>query len=204
MKHFFQHIIDYLSNLSMELITWIGGSLMGIVAFHKAVVKPTWDYIKAAQERERLQLVQSEKIDKIWSEVSTNGGGSIKDAIGRIEKRQILSEQRAKVTANRLELAYTSYNARGECIEASLYFCRLIGRSEGELIGNQWLSCIHKEDRHRFMEEWNEAIESGIELNTEYRITTLSGDTLKVKAIMSPLFGDNKLLGYFGTIEKIN
>lgn len=201
--NFIEHLYFILVSSILEIVAWFGGATISIFTFYKTAVKPMVDYIKESQKRTELQEQLSVKVDKIYAEVTPNGGGSIKDQLGRMEKRQILAEQKAKITANKQELSYMGFDMNGECIECSVYLCRLLNRSESELLGNLWLNWVVTQDRARVMNEWHEAINSKTEFNSTYSMVKPDGKFINVEAGIDPLFDDhNNILGFFGTIEQ--
>lgn len=207
-------IFDFFQNINMDIVKWVGilsGFLIGSAAFWKQVCVPLLAYIKESQRRIELQEALSVKISdmakeigEIKKEVTTNGGGSVKDIAKRIEERQILSEQKSKITANKLELAYSAFNALGECIESSIYLNRLLNRSESELLGNQWLNWICASDRERVKKDWRDAVEAKVGFNSVYCVLKPDNTSIKIEAGIEPLFdGHNNILGFFGTIEQV-
>lgn len=207
-------ILEFFQNINMDIVKWVGilgGALMSIALFWKQVCVPLLEYIKESQQRiesqkrtEELQQQLALQVSKIYAEVTTNGGGSLKDAVGRIEKRQIINEQKVKITSNKLELAYSAFNIDGDCIESSIYLNRLLNRSESELLGNQWLNWICASDRERVKKDWRDSVEAKVGFNSIYCVMRPDNTTIKIEAGIDPLFDDhNNILGFFGTIEQV-
>lgn len=133
----------------------------GIVWFWKNVVKP-----RIARSRlERQEMLN--KINAIHAEVKFNGGGSIKDAIWRLEHSVTLIDTKLNgiqenqhVAMNLQGIAFWISGADGACEYTSTNLCKLLGRNESELLGNAWLAWVVPEDRERIHDAWLFSVEN--------------------------------------------
>lgn len=121
-------------------------------------------------------------------------------ALGKIkesEKRyQTLSENSPVGIFRTRPDGYTTYvNPR---------WSELSGLSVDEAIGYGWIKAVHPDDRAELMKGWENATNSQINSNAEYRFLRADGQIIWVigKAV-SEFSDDGELIGYIGTISDI-
>lgn len=153
-----------------------------VITVYSKIFKPFYQFCNNRDE-------DSERIKAIMAELFPNGGSSFRDAIDRIEVRQLLSEQRQRIFFQDLNLAVCETNASGECIWVNRTFARLTGRLPSELLKFNWVNAIAEEDRDRVMSEWLTAVEQRREFNSHYSVLHTSGEKIPVYARTFPLYG---------------
>ena len=144
------------------------------------------------------------RVKFMLSELSHNGGSSIKDALQRIEGRQISNELKLIYVVDAIDQSGSfETDPQGRCIKVSIGYCHLIGRNEEESLGTGWQNFLYEEDREKVSNEWQEAIENKRHFVSTYRM--ISGEeVLKVFCRAYPLLNAKKeITGYFGIIKKI-
>lgn len=155
-----------------ELAKTIGEILGAVVAGGGAIIL-VWR--RAIRPTVRLVV----KIDKAVQELLPNGGGSLRDSVNRIEKettaqsltlleqkRSLLQHGRRIDHIGQLQWAMTmdarfgifETDSMGDVIRVNQTFCRIVGRSQEDCLGNNWVICIDERDRDGVMAEWNSAI----------------------------------------------
>jgi len=169
------------------LSTIIAAITLGIMLYTK-LFKPLFLYVQEDK-------VLHQKLEVIMRELFPNGGGSFRDAIDRIEIRQLLSEQRQRVFFQDLNLSICETNAAGECIWVNRTFARLTGRLPSELLKFNWVNAIVPEDRDRVLKEWMAAVEQGREFVAHYKVLHSTGTDIPVYARTFPLYGIEKSVG---------
>lgn len=143
-------------------------------------------------------------IEQISNEFVPNGGSSVKDALNRIEARQIMSEQRHRLMV--MDTPYCVFEADedGEYHTVNRSYCRWTGKSTTELHGMGWVNTIDLEWRDHVMTEWNHALKDEREFSLNYRITDAEGNSIPVHCTAFPLYNHHdSLAGWGGIISKI-
>ncbi len=143
----------------LTLISTIAGILFSASVFlWKRVFKPTMKFVE-----EHEDVVNS--INTIKKEITTNGGGSLKDAVcnlnetcSRIENRQKITEQRTHACLHYSSTALFETDSSGRLVWTNEPFYRLTGQSLSDLQGYDWLSYIHEDEREEFLGEFNSCL----------------------------------------------
>lgn len=190
-----------------DLIGIVGSIIGGFIAFYKLILP----YIKKRKmlKRETRKTLEAlvlaiPKIDKIYSEVTPNGGGSIKDVIGAMQQKLDTNEQISRLALNEQDVSYYQCDNKGNITIVSSALCRILGRREDEIIGNNWMSILHPDDRESVIEDWENS--SVFRRNFEHRCRMLNGDGNVYCEVMirkTPIItGKNKdISGYIGTMK---
>lgn len=164
-----------------------------------------YKYAKKLFYKIRALLHTIESMQKIAYELSPNGGSSLKDAIARIEKRQIRTEQREKAVLSESFLPMFEADADGHCIWINRAYRTLVGRNNDELLGQGWENILHSDDQERVLQEWKRAVDGKRDFESEYRILN------KEKNIIIPINcrsaalrnSSGECIGWLGTLRII-
>ena len=159
-----------------------------------------WDSWRV-QTSETLKKT-TDTVAQIKSEFGSNGGGSARDALNRIELRQILSDQKLWALHMDSGVGIFETDENGECIKVNRTYLKISGRTETEVMGKGWVLCIAEYDRERVFEEWNNAVEQQREFYLEYDFVNADGQSFPVLGIAHPL-RDNKgkIKGWMGLVR---
>jgi PAS domain-containing protein len=167
--------------MAWELLATIGGVITAGVGAYTKVVKP----ILEEEKKRKAELLQ--KIDDIKGELSFNGGGSLKDVVYRIEGKIIRLDSRIgsleenqRAILNLNNVAYWVSNELGECVEASPSLCKMLGRSESEIKGNNWASWLVQNDKKRIFDAWEYAIKNKMTFDEIYSFIKPDDSIVKV------------------------
>ena len=171
---------------STALFSAIIAGITVIALLWKKIIKPL--YIGLSKFYDLV-----DNIELVVAEFTPNGGSSIRDAVDRIEIRQLLSDQRQRVFFQDLNLAICETNADGECTRVNRTFARLTGRLPSELLKFNWVNAIDPDDRDRIFKEWLSAVEAKREFSAHYNILHINGTKIPVYARTFPLYGLEKL-----------
>ena len=143
---------------NIALYSTAGTALIGLsILLWKKVIGPLIQMF--AKYKRALQ-----KIDRIWFEVTPNGGTSIKDSVKRIEKESALSRERFKAIYAEAVAAVFETDQDGNFIWVNRTFCKLSGRSPDQLLGHAWHNAICPTVKDETIEEWQKAIDENREL----------------------------------------
>lgn len=139
----------------IKLITSVVGS--GVLAvFWKKLVQP---YVLDVRARRNERW---KKLDEIHKEMQMDGNGSMKTAVSYLKHNtdKILwrldgLEETQKLSMNIQNICYSLADENGEWSYASPGICKLLGRSEKDLQGNNWISWVVPADKERVFHSWN-------------------------------------------------
>jgi PAS domain S-box-containing protein len=177
----------------IAMITAIGGLLWYV---NKRYVRPWF-------VNQSLMFLAIPKIEKIYEQVTPNGGSSFRDAVDRIEVITVGLEQ--KLSAYMMDTRHGIFETddKGNYIWVNRTYCRMLGKRESEMLGKSWVNCVHEDERDRVLKSWNYALENTIEFNLIFKMVTNDGVILPVHAHANPMTNGKKvLIGYLGIIEE--
>lgn len=166
-------------------------------------------------EAEARELERGQKLDEalalsrgnalhlsaIRSELSPNGGSSLKDQVTKIATRMDISDQIRRVLADGRELALFETDASGRCVWVNGTYARLVGMPSAEFQGFGWVNAVHPDDRERISEEWEFAVGQQREFRGLIRLFDASDAIHPMHCSATPLWSSGKLVGYFGQME---
>lgn len=165
-------------NFSLEEIfgfVTVGMSIVGTLFgfFWKKIYKPFKLFIKEQEEcKKTLQIIKSE--------VTENGGGSIKDTVlelkktcKSIEQKQVVIDQRSKACLHYISSPLFETSSDGKliwCNNIFIDFMRI--RTEdtvtsGDLSDYNWVCVIDEDDRISFLEEYKSCFSMGRKINID-------------------------------------
>lgn len=165
-------------------------------------VKPVINLVKSIYEAPTKLTVVDKKLDIILKELSPNSGTSIKDQLNRLENSHAMSEDQRRLLMNNSPQGIWTSDATGSVTWLNTTFTNKVGAAADELLGNNWINCIHPDDRKKVIEEWGNAVKDGRTFNLFYRLVNLDTQIpINVKAIGTPARNyDGNIIGYNGTV----
>lgn len=157
----------------MTLITIIS-TIAGVgtaIGVWKKLLAPYFRRLKKEKEKREEHY---NKLAYVYNEMQVDGNGSMKtavvnlrDSFGRVEIRLDGIELRLgnidetqKISLNLQNVAYWISNDDGGWEYISPALCKIMGRSESELTGNNWLTWIDSADRKRVADAWKFSTEN--------------------------------------------
>lgn len=145
-----------------------------------------------------------EKISKIYTELHPNGGGSIKDTINRIELRLVNVEQKQNVYLLEGPQGIFEADKNGRYITVNRTFCRMVNKTEKELLGMGWMNSINKDDREEVFDAWMTAVQNKMEFIGKFKIINNDDNIVQVNTIAYPMENPitKEIIGWIGTITK--
>jgi PAS domain S-box-containing protein len=178
---------------TIKTIGVIGGIVIGIAGIWKKFIKPMICQLQYLQE-------MMHKLDGISAELASNGGASLRDAINRIESRQVMSDQRWLAYLLDSESGTWEADTEGKTIAWNRTLEQLLGIAPK---GYSWINCIAPEDKERVMLRWKESVRLQVEFDLIFKIVR-NGEILKLRARAYPLLSkQNEVDGWFGTVRKL-
>lgn len=192
------------------LDTW--GGIIAILIGLGAILKAIHTYIfKPIMEKIKKKKTRDEKLDAIIDTVAEiknqffkNGGSTIKDQLNRMEIRQLFNDQTSKLTVDALGVGLWQSNELGLRTDNSPSLCKILGRSESELRGNNWKSWIHPDDRDRVINEWMRCVASQSEFSVTYKFITRDNNIINLESHASPVIDNirDRFVGFIGIVTK--
>lgn len=165
-------------------------------AFKKWALKPVKDHF------ERFENCVS-SIENIKKEFTANGGGSLKDHIGRlsVELSEIKQSQRAQLAYNIHPIFEADKD--GHCIYANRAYLRMLGVGIEEIEGQGWKSFIHPDSKDLVFREWEAAVNDQRDFKLTYKFLAADGHEICASCEAFAIKNDKKeLLKYIGTITE--
>jgi len=177
----------------------IAGGAVTITTFYKKVLKP----LIAAVKKINKTIITIEKIEE---EFKPNGGGSLRDAINRIENSLLLEQQTRRVMSMALEVAIIESNADGFYLWVNQAFTNISGLTPTDAKNYGWVTAIDPKEREAVTAEWELAIKQKRTFQMEYRIVNINtGIPTKVSALSFPISNEKGILiGHVGILSPVN
>lgn len=179
----------------LVLIAKIGAAIAAIALIFKDI-KPFFYSAKKF-------FSMPETIDRIEKETKANGGSSLRDAINRIEKRQLVQEHRILSLLDiTTEISIFELDHYGNIIRSNTAFLTLIGKSADELIGHSWINNISHEDRDRIFKEFTEATIQKRMFSSVFYVkngTTKCEIECKIQPVLTK---DNEIISWLALLRK--
>ena len=146
------------------------------------VVKPA---VKFINKHEDL----AESVDAIRTEITTNGGGSLKDVVcklgdtcNRMEQRQQVIEQRTKAALHYSHSALFETDSLGRVVWSNEPFYDMTGQSLDDIKGYDWLTYVHESEREDCFSEF----QSCLEMNRKFHKETKTCDDKEIRMLGFP------------------
>lgn len=121
-----------------------------------------------------------QRVTFIYDELRPNGGGSIRDAINRIEAQQVAF---LHLTGK----AYWLSDPDGRCKFASTRLAAIMGVAPNQVLGFGWVSSVAPEHRVPVRLEWESAVRDRREFHSEYAYVHPDGTRVQVKGHAIPV-----------------
>lgn len=207
MDYFFNLSKDHLKEAS-EIIGYIGVISGFLFAVWKKLIKPRIELKKEEKRRDEELLT---KINKIYEEVTPNGGGSIKDAIKRLEAKSAIIEEK-------INLMKSVQNAFREDGDAGIFQCdqegrnfyvnrtyaKWLGVSKTDLMGFGWKNYLSSfSERDDYDLEWKEGFKEGREVKFPIAYKNHLGERVFCDVHAYPILdSDKNVVNYLGVMYR--
>jgi hypothetical protein len=192
----------------LELVLPILGGIAAVIGvMWKKGVKPLIEWVRKTLETHD-EMVKTVKFIK--SEVSTNGGNSIKDRVNALyetcramKHKQDIAEERSHASLHYFDSALFETNSDGHLVWANETFYELtalIGDSGASMSGFDWVAFVHEDERTSFLEEFS----SCINMNRKFERVTKTIKNRMIKMTGFPYkIGDDEFEGFLIHISEI-
>lgn len=195
-----------------ELLEWIPAAIAALSSvivffiFLKRRVSKLVHRVKDVANRFEQHSAQlddlTNKVTIVLSEVSPNGGSSMKDVVKRIEHRLYELELTSLTVLDHEQRGVFKTNSSGEIVWLNRSCAQAFDRGRDDLLRYGWLSCVVTEERASIAEEWENAVHLQRQVSLEFSIDTISGNRRELLIKGYPILGNNQVfLGYIGTVN---
>lgn len=143
------------------------------------------------------------KIEQIHMELKPNGGSSLRDAVNRIESN--LSKQKLYTRALVKTRPGGTFNCdeHGDVTEVNKPMCLVLGRTESELLGDNWVKWVHVDDRAQVVTEWRRCLDQRSDFDMDMKFVLPDKSTKKVNMVAYRIEDDKGFYGFLGTLTVI-
>ena len=122
---------------------------------------------------------------------------------GEIALRE--SERRYSVLVHQSPVGVFETDAKGRLTFANERMLRQTGRPLEQLLGNDWQTSVHPDDRQEFVRGWHAALAARREFSAEARLRSPRGTVLWVSTLMRPMRdAASRVIGYLGAVSDIS
>ncbi|HXG85775.1 MAG TPA: PAS domain-containing protein [Pyrinomonadaceae bacterium] len=163
------------------------------------------ELLKKVDDLTETNRVQTESIRRIELEVKTNGGSSLKDAVGRIERDVSYATAKLRHLDEAADAAIFEMDEAGNLIFANAALCKMLNADDADLTDRKWIHKVVPEQRQRVKQEWADAFENKCNLDSSQMIFYNERSFIKVRVQATPHINQkDELRGFFGKITKIS
>jgi PAS domain S-box-containing protein len=148
----------------------------------------------------------SKKIDRLYIEMTPNGGSSLCDSVRRMEVGIAKVETRHRAFLDSLRVIRFESDDKGECLWVSSAYCELTGVTCHNALGTGWTNILHPNDKELVLKEWSSAVAGKRDFIQTYRIINLHDQSEhKVRCQASPLLNPRTkaVEGFVGTLYPV-
>ncbi|NBQ67421.1 MAG: PAS domain-containing protein [Nitrosomonadaceae bacterium] len=145
----------------------------------------------------------SNKINRLYVEMTPNGGSSLCDSVRRMEVGIAKVETRHRAFLDSLRVIRFEADAQGDCLWVSSAYCELTGATNLNALGTGWTNILHPDDKELVLKEWASAVAGKRDFIQIYRIINLHDQSEhKVRCQASPLLNPRTkaVEGFVGTL----
>lgn len=149
----------------------------------------------------------AKKIDRLYIEMTPNGGSSLCDSVRRMEIGIAKVETRHRAFLDSLHVIRFEADDKGDCLWVSAAYCELTGAINNNALGTGWTNILHPDDKELVLKEWTAAVAGKRDFIQTYRIVNLHDHSEhKVRCQASPLLNPRTkaVEGFVGTLYPIS
>lgn len=149
----------------------------------------------------------SKKINRLFIEMTPNGGSSLCDSVRRMEIGIAKVETRHRAFLDSLRVIRFEADETGGCLWVSEAYCELTGATSTNALGTGWTNILHPDDKELVLKEWAAAVAGKRDYIQTYRLINLYDQSEhKVRCHASPLLNPRTKVveGFVGTLYPVS
>lgn len=206
-----KHDLLVIGGTIFTLFLGAGAVALAFKNIREQIISPVYKFCfepRVIRRRQINELVVNfpkltESIAKIEHEVLTNSGSSMKDSMIRIEKNHVWFFSKFRHNDQIAHEALFESDEKGNLIFVNRSLCELLAVAENDLLNRAWLMRIEPGCRERVKNEWKEAIDNKIPLESRQTvIDPRDGELFEIRVHAQPhLDGQSNLIGFFGHVQ---
>ena len=181
------------------LVTILGSLLTFFGLIWRKVAKPAIAFIDKHEDL-------AESVEIIKTEITVNGGGSLKDVVcklgntcDRMENRQKIIEQRTRASLHYSTTALIETDRKGRVVWTNEPFHEMTGQTLSDMRGFDWINYVQEDERDEFLVEFN----SCIEMNRKFSKEIKTSDGKEIRMIGYPYkLNDNEQGGFLISLSE--
>lgn len=202
-----------------DIVVGIVAIVLGLAGLIKAVkeiraegwtpFKEKWITPRLTRRRRLDTLIDSVgamslTLERVDAELRINGGSSLKDMVGRIDRKVERLQARVKHQDETAPIAIFELNAKAELTFANCSFRDMVNAEDRELMHRNYISRIHRNDKTRFIEELREAVDNKMPIDSTVQFRVDDTKFAPIRLCANPdVRPGGQLIGFFGTATKI-
>ena len=206
------HDLKYIAVGAGAVLLFLGALSVALKNIRTNWIEPVWKrcfspiFTRGKKINDLVESVAklTESSAKIEHEVLTNSGSSLKDSVYRIEKGQNYLHSKLRHSDHISADCLFETDGAGNFVFVNRALCELLGTQSNDLLNRAWLMRIDPAERERVKNEWKEAIENKISL--ESRQTMIDGrdgiSYLFFVTAQPNIDAKGELLGFFGHVKE--
>lgn len=205
--------LSSITDITIEMVTTIVAIIVGIAVLFKAVkdirtlgwepFKEKWITPRKARQKRLDKVIESvdrieQTLNRVETELKTNGGTTIKDMVIRIDSKVEHIQARARHQDETSDLAIFELDEKGAMRVMNAAMRNLVEADEHQLLHLDYVSRLHSDDRTRFLRELRESIDHKMPLDSVVRFRRYNQYVTIRMTARPDVRNDGKLMGFFG------
>jgi PAS domain-containing protein len=179
--------------------SFTGNARKWVIGIWNALFYPFNGTTRKLAHLEKSHEKLAEKLDFIVSQLSPNGGSSLRDAVNRLEKHQRISESKMAQYLDTKDAAIFETDANGLYTWVSKSYEKLVGRPKIELINWGWTVPILGADLESIRYEWDLAVKQKRIFEASYRIER-AGVIIHCRCRAIPVLFNDEVVAWTGIL----
>lgn len=144
-------------------------------------------------------------VEQVRQEVTSNGGGSVKDAVNRIEQAMDMQYGKLMAIIATATEPILQMDADGDVVDVNHAFELLSGYSRTDMYGWGWVNAVDERDRSAVIDDWAAAREHKRFFARAFRLATRDGREVPIRVLAKPVVSTStaqKVLGWYVVFER--
>jgi PAS domain S-box-containing protein len=142
------------------------------------------DIVRMIQSNEAVRAARHEAV---MHELTRNNGGSMRDAVDRMELALHVNVATVRQALDHHEAAMFHADEHGRTIWVNNTYLRWTGRQLRDVVGYGWMTSVSESMRDEVREEWDDVVREQREFSMHYAMIDADGTEFIVDAMARPV-----------------